>query len=118
MPITRSRKSLSGVAKVMFPLTLWCGSLEQYLYGIIKRLSWKDLQQTRFTAVARAVQVSYRLPIFTEIMVIAGNVGDRPAAIVAPEHILESFAVRIWKLRKSRHWPTSKAGKLARVAPI
>ena len=88
------------------------------MYGIIKRSSWKDLQQTRFTAVARAVQGFYRLPISMETMALAGNVGDRPAAIVAPEHTLESFAVRIWKLRKSRRWPTSKAGKLARVAPI
>ena len=118
MPTTRSRGSLSGVVNVIYPLISWRGSLEQHSYGTIKPPSWKDPRQTHYTAVIRAVQGSYRLPIFMEIMVLAEIVGVRPAATVAPEHILGSCAVKTRIPKKSRHWPVSRAGNLARVVRI
>ena len=118
MPTTRSRGSLSGVVIVIYPLISWRGSLEQHSYGTIKPPSWKDPRQTHYTAVIRAVQGSYRLPIFMEIMVLAEIVGVRPAATVAPEHILGSCAVKTRIPKKSRHWPVSRAGNLARVVRI
>ena len=118
VPTTRSRGSLSGVVNVIYPLISWRGSLEQHSYGTIKPPSWKDPRQTHYTAVTRAVQGSYRLPIFMEIMVLAEIVGVRPAATVAPEHILGSCAVKTRIPKKSRHWAVSRAGNFARVVRI
>lgn len=118
MPTTRSRGSLSGVVNVICPLISWRGSLEQHSYGTIKPPSWKDPRQTHYTAATRAVQGSYRLPIFMEIMVLAEIVGVRPAATVAPEHIRGSCAVKTRIPKKSRHWAVSRAGNFARVVRI